>query len=185
MSEDEETTVTRKKLTGKRDVSRIVMWAVIILVVVGIVVGAGFHRVDAVDHPVETHTIPAVTHTVDHPAVTHTVDHPAVTHTTGGGCVRATEGNYAGQCATARCRDGSYTGANPYYSLTCNYHGGVAVVGPFTNPTQTVVDKAAWTETIVDQAAWTETVTDKPEQTVVDKKAYTTPGYNAWYGIRL
>jgi len=190
MSKDElETTVSNKSNDKspkkKLNTRRLVIWIASIVGVVAIIVGVGFHHVDEVYHPEESHVIPAVTHTVEHPAETHTVEHPAVTHTTGGGCVRATEGNYAGQCATARCRDGSYTGANPYYSWTCNYHGGVAAVGPFTNPTQTITDIPAYTETVVDKAAWTETVVDEPERTVVDKEAYTTPGYNAWYGVRL
>jgi hypothetical protein len=40
-------------------------------------------------------------------------------------CTKATEGKYKGQCATAECMDGSYTGANPNLSYTCNHHGGV------------------------------------------------------------
>ena len=85
-------------------------------------------------------------------AVTHVVHHPAVTHTVTT-YVQANEGKYAGSQATAKCADGSYNGADPYYSWTCNYHGGVAAIGPFSN-----------TQTITDQAAYDETVTDAPAQ---------------------
>ncbi len=185
MNEEKMTEITKNDTKKRSTAKQKVFWIIASIVVLAIIFVAGFHRVDAVNHPAETHIIPEVSHTVNHPAKTHTVKHPAQTHTVGGGCVTATEGNYAGNCATARCADGSYTGANPYYSLTCNYHGGVVAVGPFTNPTKTVVDKAAWTETITDKAAYSEKVIDTPAKTAVEKEAYTTPGYDAWYGIKL
>ncbi|MFZ2560542.1 MAG: hypothetical protein WAW91_02845 [Candidatus Nanoperiomorbaceae bacterium] len=97
-------------------------------------------------------SVATITHVVQHPAVTHTVTH----------CTPANEGKYAGSCATARCADGSYTGANPSYSWTCNYHGGVVAVGPF-NDTEPVTDQAAYDKTVTNtpaQAAYYDKVTE-------------------------
>lgn len=142
-------------------------------------IGFRHHPEKVIEAVTEYHL--AVTH--EEPAVTRTIKHPAVTRKEGGGCIRANIGNYSGNCATARCADGTYTGANPYYYLTCNYHGGVVKVGPFYYSTRTVTVKEAWTENII----------DKPAKTVVDKEAWTEeispkrtePEYWTWYGMKI
>ena len=109
-----------------------------------------------------------------HSAITHEVYHEAVSKITSRSCIQANIGSYAGNCATARCGDGTYTGANPSYYLTCNYHGWVAEVGPFYVGGDVVVEPA-WTETVVDTPARTEVITPEKKE-----EAYTT-----WYGIRI
>ena|GEM_PF-6575907 len=132
--------------------------------------------------PAETKYHPAITRI--EPAVTRQIHHPAETKTNPRTCIKANIGNYAGQCATGRCRDGTYTGTpNTSYYLTCSYHGGLATLGPFYTGGETVVVKEAWTETIV----------DKPAETIVVEEAWTEvlalgseePSYWTWYGKKL
>jgi len=123
---------------------------------------------------------PAITH--QEPAVTREIHHPAQTTTTPRSCIKANIGDYSGQCATGRCKDGTYTGTpHTSYYLTCSYHGGLAALGPFYTGGETIVIKEAWTQTIVDTPA--RTVTDEPAWTETITPEKVEPAYWTWFSM--